>query len=355
MRIGIATEVKPLEGRVGLVPEACGDLVRSGHQLFVQAGAGLASGFDDAAYRNAGATVLGDAGGVFGEAELIVRVKEPYATDLDYLRPDHTVFSYLHLAALPELTQKLCDIGLTAVGFETVQDRGALPLLAPMSDIAGRLSIQIAAHLLQRPMGGKGILLGGLPGAPRGRVVVVGAGHAGGRAVMTAANMGAEVTVFDKNRERLDVMHRHGGNVTALYPYADALGEAIAGADVLVGAVLIPGARTPHLVSRAQVASMGAGAVVADIAVDQGGCVETTRPASWDEPYYVEEGVTHFCVTNMPGAVPRTASLALSAVLIPYVQRLARGDWREDPVLAGAINVSGGRVIHPELQAQYAK
>lgn len=350
MRIGIPTEVKPLEGRVALVPEACGDLVRAGHEVFVQAGAGVASGFEDERYRAAGAGVVADAAAVFGEAALIVRVKEPYGSDLEHLRGHHTVFSYLHLAALPELTRKLCDIGLTAVGFETVVDGGALPLLAPMSDIAGRLSIQVAAHLLQRPMGGRGILLGGLPGAPRGRVVVIGAGHAGGRSVMTAARMGAEVTVFDKNRLRLDEMHRYGANVTALYPYADALAEHIAGVDVLVGAVLIPGAKAPHLVSREQVASMGQGAVVADIAVDQGGCVETTRPATWDDPYYVEEGVTHFCVTNMPGAVPRTASLALSAVLLPYVLRLAGPDWREDAVLAGAVNVSGGAVIHPAIR-----
>lgn len=351
MRIGVPTEVKPFEGRVALVPEACGDLVRAGHRVLVQAGAGLASGFEDGRYRTAGAEIVPDAAAVFDEAELIVRVKEPYGSDLEHLRAGHTVFSYLHLAALPELTRQLCDIGLTAVGFETVLDQGALPLLAPMSDIAGRLSIQIAAHLLQRPMGGRGILLGGLPGAPRGRVVVLGAGHAGGRAVMTAANLGAEVTVFDKNRLRLDEMHRYGPNVTALYPYADALAEHIPGADVLVGAVLVPGARTPHLVSREQVASLGAGAVVADIAVDQGGCVETTRPATWDDPFYVTEGVTHFCVTNMPGAVPRTASLALSAVLLPYVLRLADPHWREDPVLAGAINVAAGSVIHPALHA----
>jgi len=349
MRIGIPTEVKPLEGRVALVPEACADLVRAGHQVSVQAGAGRASGFDDARYQAAGVTVLPDAAAVFEQAELILRVKEPYGSDLEHLRADHTVFSYLHLAALPELTQKLCDIGLTAVGFETVIDAGALPLLAPMSDIAGRLSVQVATHLLQAPMGGRGVLLGGLPGTPRGRVVVLGAGHAGGRAAMTAANLGAQVTVFDKNRERLDAMHRHGPNVTALYPFTDILSETLVGADLLVGAVLIPGARAPHLVSRAQVASMGQGAVVADIAVDQGGCIETTRATTWDDPYYTAEGVTHFCVTNMPGAVPRTASLALSSALLPYALRLARPDWRDDPVLAAAINVSGGAVIHPAL------
>jgi len=351
MRIGIPTEVKPLEGRVALVPEACGDLVQAGHQVFLQAGAGQASGFADDAYRVLGATVLPDAAAVFGQATLIVRVKEPYGSDLEHLRDHHTVFSFLHLAALPELTRRLCDIGLTAIGFETVAEDGALPLLAPMSDIAGRLSVQMACHLLQRPMGGRGILLGGLPGAPRGRVVVLGGGHAGGRAAMTAAALGAEVTVFDRKRQRLDAMHRLGANVTALYPYADALAQHIAGADLLVGAVLLPGARAPHLVSRAQVASMGAGAVVADIAVDQGGCIETTRPATWDEPCYVAEGVNHFCVTNMPGAVPRSASLALSAVLLPYVLRLAAADWREHPGLAGAVNVSGGEVIHPALLA----
>jgi alanine dehydrogenase len=351
MRIGIATEVKPLEGRVALVPEACGDLVNAGHEVFVQAGAGLASGFSDACYQLLGVAVVPDAAAVFGEAELIVRVKEPYGSDLELLQSHHTVFSYLHLAALPELTRELCAIGLTAIGFETVLEDGTLPLLAPMSDIAGRLSIQVASHLLQRPMGGRGILLGGLPGAPRGRVVVLGAGHAGGRAVMTAAAMGAEVTVFDKKRERLDAMHRVGANVTALYPYADALATALADADVLVGAVLLPGARAPHLISRGQVASMGSGAVVADIAVDQGGCIETTRPAGWDDPFYVAEGVNHFCVTNMPGAVPRTASVALSAVLIPYVLRLARADWRDHAGLAGAINVSAGQVIHPALLA----
>lgn len=349
MRIGIPTEVKPLEGRVAMVPEGCADLVRAGHEVYLQAGAGQASGYADARYQAAGATLVPDAAAVFAQAELILRVKEPYGSDLEHLRAHHILFSYLHLAALPELTRQLCDIGLTAVGFETVVEGGGLPLLAPMSDIAGRLSVQIAAHLLQAPMGGRGVLLGGLPGTGRGRVVVLGGGHAGGRAAMTAARLGAEVTVFDKHHERLDAMHLIGPNVTALYPFTDALSEALTGADLLVGAVLVPGTRAPRLVSRAQVASMGRGAVVADIAVDQGGCIETTRAATWDDPYYSAEGVTHFCVTNMPGAVPRTASLALSSVLLPYVLRLARPDWRDDRVLAGAINVSGGAVIHPAL------
>lgn len=350
MRIGVPTEVKPSEGRVALVPAACGDLVAAGHAVFVQAGAGLASGFEDAAYRAMGADVLEDAAAVFDAASLIVRVKEPYGSDLQLLRAEHTLFSFLHLAALPELTQQLCDIGLTAVGFETVEEQGGLPLLAPMSDIAGRLSVVVAAQLLQAPLGGRGVLLGGVAGTPRGRVVVLGAGRAGSHAVTTAAGLGAQVSVFDKHRGRLDAMQALGPHVTALYPHADAVSRALDGADLLIGAVLIPGARAPRLVSRGQIASMGQGAVAADIAVDQGGCLETTQPASWEDPYYVEEGVSHFCVTNMPGAVPRTASLALSSVLTPYVLRLATPNWRDDRVLSAAINVSDGAVIHPALK-----
>lgn len=349
MRIGIPTEVKPLEGRVALVPAACGDLVAAGHQVFVQAGAGLASGFDDAAFRAMGADVLPDAAAVFDAAGLIVRVKEPYGPDLDLLQADHTLFSFLHLAALPELTERLCAIGLTAVGFETVEEQGALPLLAPMSDIAGRLSVQVATQLLQAPLGGRGVLLGGVAGTPRGRVVVLGAGRAGTQAALTAAGLGAQVTVFDKHRGRLDAMHQLGPHVTALYPHTEAVSHALAGADVLIGAVLVPGARAPRLVSRDQIASMGPGAVAADIAVDQGGCLATTRATTWEDPYYEDEGVLHFCVTNMPGAVPRTASVALSAVLTPYVLRLAAPGWRDDPALVDAVNVSEGAVIHPAL------
>ncbi len=351
MRIGIPTEVKPLEGRVALVPAACGDLVAAGHQVIVQSGAGRASGFDDAAYRAMGADVAPDAAAVFDGGQLILRVKEPFGTDLDLLKAHHRLFSFLHLAALPELTARLCEIGLTAVGFETVEEQGILPLLAPMSDIAGRLSVQVATQLLQAPLGGRGVLLGGVAGTPGGRVVVLGAGRAGTQAALTAAGLGAQVTVLDKNRLRLDAMHTLGPHITALYPHTDAVSQALAGADLLVGAVLVPGALAPRLVSREQIASMGPGAVAADIAVDQGGCLATTRPTTWEDPYYEAEGVLHFCVTNMPGAVPRTASLALSAVLTPYVLRLAAADWRDDPVLAQAVNVSEGAVIHPALAA----
>ena len=222
-----------------------------------------------------------------------------------------------------------------------------------MSDIAGRLAVQIGSNLLQRPAGGKGLLLGGLPAAPRGRVVVLGAGQAGSNAVRMAAAMGAEVTVFERKRERMAEMRELGPNVTALYPYHEAMTEAVAQADLLIGAVLIPGAKAPHLVSRAQVAGMAEGSVIVDISVDQGGCIETTRPTDYTAPTYREEGVVHFAVTNMPGAVPRSASQALSAALLPYVRELTSPQWREHPQLAAAVNLEQGELVYPALREQY--
>ncbi len=354
MRIGVPKEIKPLEGRVGLVPAACSSLLAAGHEVFVERGAGLASGYDDAAYRDAGVTLCDDAASLYGRAELIVKVKEPVEGDLRYLRPDHLLFSYLHLAANPALLRRLLDIGLTAVAFETVQEAdGSLPLLAPMSDIAGRLSIQLGTHLLHQPQGGKGLLLGGLPGAERGRVVVIGAGTAGGNAVRYAAAVGAEVTVFDRKRDKLLAMRALGGNVTGLFPYPDAIGEAVAAADLVVGAVLIPGARAPHVVSRAQVRAMQPGGVIVDISVDQGGCIETTRPTDYRDPAYVEEGVLHLAVTNLPGAVPRSASQALSAAITPYVLALAqrgRAGLEAHPALRHGLNVAAGEIRLPALK-----
>ena len=350
MQIGIPREIKTLEGRVGLVPEACGELVRHGHTVHVEAGAGLKSGYSDADYRKTGAIIEPDAEALYASARLIIKVKEPLAGDLRYLREDHRLFCYLHLAAEPELTRRLLDIGLTAVGWETVEEAdGRLPLLAPMSDIAGRLSIQVGSHLLHQPQGGKGILLGGLPAAARGRVVVLGAGTAGGNATALAAAMGAEVTVFDRNREKLARMRALGNNVTALYPYHHGIADAVADADLLIGAVLVTGARTPHVVSAEMVETMQEGSVIIDISVDQGGCVETIRPTSYEAPTFVWQGVTHFGVTNMPGAVPRTAVQALSAALIPYALAMARDDWQEHPALKAGINVMAGRKIHPAL------
>ncbi len=351
MKIGIPREIKPREGRVALHPAACGSLVEDGHTVFIEKGAGLLSGYPDAHYIAAGATITPDAPATYGQADLVVKVKEPVAQDLELLRATHTLFCFLHLAPAPDLARRLQAIGLTAIGFETLAtDSGALPLLAPMSDIAGRLATQVGTHLLHQPQGGKGLLLGGLPGAARGRVTVIGAGHAGGNAAAMAASIGAEVTVFDIRNERLADMRALGNNVTALYPYPDSISHEVANADLLIGATLRPGSRAQHIVTREMVGSMQPGSVVVDISVDQGGCIETTRPTSYDDPTYIDMGVVHFCVTNMPGAVPRSATQALSAVLLPYVKQLTQPDWSAFAPLQRAINVQDGQVVHPALQ-----
>ncbi len=351
MRIGIPREIKVREGRVALIPAAAGELVRHGHEVFIEAGAGRLSGYDDADYAAVGVEVVADAATLYQRAQMIVKVKEPQPEELERLRPDHLLFSFLHLAAAPELTRALQAIGLTAVAFETVAEAdGRLPLLAPMSDIAGRIAVQEGAVLLHHYRGGRGLLLGGLPAAERGRVVILGAGNAGGNAAAVAAALGAEVTVLERRRERMAAMRALGPNVTALYPFADAVAEAVRAADLLIGAVLVPGRRAPHLVSADMVRAMRPGAVVVDISVDQGGCIETTRPTDWERPTFVWEGVVHFGVTNMPGAVPRSASQALSAALVPYVLRLARPGWEQDPALAAGVNVRGGEVVHPALR-----
>jgi len=354
MRIGIPTEVKSFEGRVGLIPEACSELVRAGHQVSVQSGAGGQSGYLDEEYRRLGVQVVSDAAALYGTAQLIVKVKEPQPSELALLRPDHVLFCYLHLAAEPDLARALQDIGLTAVAFETVERQGSLPLLRPMSEIAGRLAVQYGTTLLQLPHGGRGVLLGSLPAATRGRVVIIGAGSAGGAAAAMAAALGANVIVFDTKWERLEAMRALGPNVTALYPYGERVAQAVAEADLLVGAVLLTGGRAPHVVSAEMVATMAPGAVIADISVDQGGCVETTRPTTWDAPTYVEHGVVHFTVTNMPGAVPRTASQALSANLIPYVHALAAGELESHGELRAGINVRGGQLVHRAVQEALA-
>lgn len=351
MRIGIPTETKTLEGRVALVPAACGDLVRAGHQVFIQAGAGDKSGFADADFEATGVKILPDAAALYEKAELVVKVKEPIAGDLEHLREDHLLFCYLHLAAEPKLTERLLEIGLTGVAFETVEEAdGSLPLLAPMSNIAGRIGVQVGIHLLHQPEGGKGILMGGLPAAPRGHVVVLGAGAAGGNSVRLAAAAGARVTVFDKRVDRMEEMMHVGANVTALYPYNDAVAETLRGADLVIGAVLVTGARAPHVIRSEMVSAMEPGSVIVDISVDQGGCVETTRPTTYADPTYQVDGVTHFAVTNMPGAVPRTSSHALSAAILPYVLRMARDDWDSNPALKLGVNVHRGEIVHPALK-----
>ena len=355
MHIGIPREIKPLEGRVALNPEACGDLVQAGHSVYVEHNAGELSGYSDDLYASAGVAITPDAAETYASAQLLVKVKEPIADDLALLQNNHLLFCFLHLAANADLAHSLQDIGLTAVGFETVEeDNSSLPLLAPMSDIAGRLATQIGSNLLHQPAGGKGLLLGGLPGAERGRVVIIGAGNAGGNAAAMAAAMGADVTVFDLNRERLLAMRSLGNNVTGLYPYQDAIKQAVAAADLLIGAVLKTGDRSPHVVTRSMVKTMSAGSVIVDISVDQGGCIETTHPTTYGNPTYVEEGVLHFTVTNIPGAVPRSASQALSAALLPYVHLMSQADWNKVPALQRGINIEAGSLIHPMLKESLA-
>ncbi len=341
-----------MEGRVGLIPDAVAELVRHGHEVWVERDAGLLSGYSNAQYEAAGAVLAADAAALYGKAELIVKIKEPVGEELELLRPEHLLFSFLHLAADPQLAHRLQAIGLTAVAFETVSDaQGRLPLLAPMSDIAGRLATQIGCRLLHQSEGGKGLLLGGLSGARRGRVVILGAGNAGSGAAQLAAALGAELVVFDRDRSRLEQMRRLGPNVTTLFSYHELLREEVAHADMLIGAVLIPGARAPHLVSRDMVRAMEPGSVVIDISVDQGGCIETTRPTTYAEPTFLWEGILHFGVTNMPGTVPRSASQAMSAVLTPYVLELAQPGWQQNPELAAGLNVRAGKLLHPAVAA----
>lgn len=351
MRIGVPKETKTLEGRVALVPAAAGDLVNRGHEVWLEAGAGLKSGFDDAQYTRLGVKIAPDAAALYEKGQMIVKVKEPIAGDLAHLRADHLLFCYLHLAAEPALTRRLLEIGLTGVAFETVElDNGALPLLAPMSIIAGKIAVQVGTTLLHMPRGGKGKLLGGLPSTERGKAVVFGAGQAGGASAALLAAAGTNVVVFEKRQDRMEDMMRLGHNVTALYPYDDLVAREVASADLVVGAVLIPGAKAPHVLTREMLRGMEDGSVVADISIDQGGCFETSRPTTWAEPTYVEEGVTHFCVTNMPGSVPQTSSQAICAAILPWVNKLASGDqWRDNPALVRGVNVAAGKLVHPAL------
>jgi len=351
MKIGVPKEIKVLEGRVGLIPSACRELVAMGHQVFIESGAGLLSGYTDDEYARLGVHILDSAPSLYAEAELIVKVKEPIEGDLQYLQARHLLFCFLHLAADQRLAQSLCDIGLTAVAFETIPDeQGALPILTPMSEIAGRLAVQLGAHYLHQPQGGRGILLGGLPLTSRGHVVVLGAGKAGGSAAMLAASMGAQVTVFDKNRDRLEAMHQAATNIETRYAYEENIAIALSSADLVVGAVLLPGLHAPRVVTAEMVKGMHTGSVIVDISIDQGGCIETIHKTDYRNPTYVHDGVIHFGVTNMPGAVPRTASQALSAMITPYVQRLCQPGWDQASDLRQGINIRAGRVDNPIIE-----
>jgi len=353
MKIGIPQEVKVLEGRVALTPFAIGELVKAGHQVFIETQAGVKSGYSNDDYQLSGAVIADSAQQLYDEAKLIVKVKEPQPAELEYLREDHLLFSYLHLAAEPKLTKALLSIGLTAIAFETISKNNQLPLLAPMSDIAGRIAVQVGTHLLHQPQGGRGILLGGLSenkaDAERGNVVILGGGIAGMGAARVAAAMGANVLVIEPNKEKQLYLASLAENISSLSPSTETISAAVKQADLLVGAVLIPGALAPHLVSEEMVKSMKPGSVLIDVSVDQGGCIETTRPTTYENPTFVLHDVIHFGVTNMPGAVPRTATQALSSVLLPYVLGLCENNWKQDKSLCSGINLENGNIVLPAL------
>ena len=352
MRIGVPKEIKVLEFRVGMVPAGVTELVHDGHEVIVETNAGSGIGMTDTDYTAAGATVVGSAADVFAAADLIVKVKEPQLAECAMLRDDQVLFTYLHLAADPEQADALVKSGTTAIAYETVTaDDHSLPLLTPMSEVAGRLSIQAGAFALQKANGGRGVLLGGVPGVAPGRVVVIGGGVAGTNAAEMAVGLGAQVTILDRSVPRLrQIDEIYGGRVRTEYSTKHAVDKLLPEADLVVGAVLIAGAAAPKLVTREHIKAMRAGAVMVDISIDQGGCFETSRPTTHAEPTYVVDDVVHYCVTNMPGAVPRTSTFALTNVTLPFVQSLANLGWREalsrDPHLAHGLNVHAGHVNH---------
>jgi alanine dehydrogenase len=345
MIVGVPKEIKPGENRIAMVPAGAADLVNDGHQVLIEKGAGLGSGFDDSAYADVGASIVDSADAVWAGSEMIVKVKEPIAAEYPRIKPGHVIFTYFHFAASKELTLALRDSGAVSIAYETVQlPTGELPLLTPMSEVAGRMAIQEGAKYLEKNFGGRGILLGGVPGVPSAEVVVLGGGVVGTHAAKMAAGLGARVVILDLDLERLryleDVMP---ANVSLVYSNRTNILEAIARADLLVGAVLLPGAKAPYLVLRDDLKLMKPGAVIADVAVDQGGCIETTKPTTHENPTYVVEGVIHYCVANMPGGVPRTSTLALTNATFPYALKLANHGWekacREDPPLALGVNM----------------
>jgi alanine dehydrogenase len=350
MLIGVPQEIKQHERRVAVTPAGARELASHRHDVLVQAGAGEGAGFSDADYRAAGAEIARDAGEVFARADLVVKVKEPQPSELHMLRSGQVLFTYLHLAPDRQQTQGLVGSGAVAIGYETVTaPDGSLPLLAPMSEVAGRMSVQVGAACLEMPHGGRGVLLGGVPGVEPAHVVVLGAGTAGTHAVRMAVGMGARVTVVDRALARLRHLDDlYGNRIATLAASAQNIEESVLQADLVIGAVLLPGAAAPHLVDRAMVHRMRRGAAVVDISIDQGGCFETSRPTTHAAPTYVHDGVVHYCVTNMPGAVPRTSTLALTNATLPYLLALADKGWRrallDDPHLRAGLNVCHGEV-----------
>lgn len=355
MIIGIPKEIKDNENRVSMPPGGVHTLVEAGHQVLVQAGAGTGSGFTDDQYNQAGATMKKTAAEVWNGADLVQKVKEPQASEYEFMRDDLVLFTYLHLAAEETLTKEMAKRGVTGVAYETVElSNGHLPLLTPMSEVAGRMAIQVAAHYLERPNGGRGKLLGGVPGVRAADVVIIGGGVVGTNAAQMALGMGARVIIIDRDLNRLrylsEVLH---GSLTTLASNTLNIAEAVRIADVLIGGVLVAGAAAPKLVTREMVSTMQPGSVVVDVSVDQGGCIETTRPTSHSAPVFFVDDVLHYCVTNMPGAVPRTSTYALSAATLPYTLALANKGFdpavRDDPALALGVNTYKGNVTYPAV------
>jgi alanine dehydrogenase len=351
VRIGVPKEIKTDEYRVALTPAGARELVQRGHDVVIERGAGAGSAFDDGAYEAAGATIA-PFETVWGDADLLLKVKEPIKSEYPLLREGLVLFTYLHIAADEPLTRALVDSGITAVAYETVEtDSGALPLLAPMSEIAGRLAAQAGAYFLEKPLGGRGLLLGGVPGVAPGRVVIIGGGIVGYNAAVIALGLGANVTILERSIDRMRHLEEVlSGRVSLVMSSTLQIEESVQNADVVIGAVLIPGARAPKLITRKMVAGMKEGAVLADVAIDQGGCAETARATTHSEPVYTVEGVTHYCVANMPGAVPITSTKALTNATLPYVEAIADHGLAEavarDPALARGVNVLSGKVTY---------
>ncbi len=357
MLIGVPKEIKVHEYRVGMTPSSVREAVAHGHQVLVETNAGAGIGASDEDYRRAGASIAASADDVFARAEMIVKVKEPQAVERARLREGQVLFTYLHLAPDPEQAADLVKSGAICIAYETVTaPTGGLPLLAPMSEVAGRMAVQAAATHLEKPHGGMGLLLGGVPGVHPAHVVIIGAGVVGTNALQMAAGLGARVTVLDRNVDRLRQLDLvYGNRIATAFSNAHAIDEAVRQADVVVGGVLLPGAAAPKLVTRAMVAAMKPGSVIVDVAIDQGGCCETSRPTTHAEPTFVVDGVVHYCVANMPGAVPRTSTFALNNATLGHALRIADLGWRracaEDAHLRAGLNVVQGRVTHPAVAA----
>jgi alanine dehydrogenase len=350
MIIGVPKEIKDQEFRVGMTPAGARELTKAGHQILIETGSGVGSGFEDAQYKEAGAELIGDKALLFSRAEMIVKVKEPLPPEYPLFHSGQTLFTYLHLAADPRLTEALIERQVYAFAYETVeQPDGQLPILRPMSEVAGRLSVQIGAHYLERTYGGRGVLLGGIPGVPSGKVVIIGAGSVGSHAVQMAVGLGGQVTVFNLDRARLEALDAvYQGRVVTCAANPTLIEEAVIEADLVIGAVLLPGSRAPKVVNRKTVGRMKKGAVIVDVSVDQGGCIETIRPTTHSDPVYVLDGVLHYAVPNMPGIVPHTSTFALTNASFPFIVQLAgvgpEQAVRSDPALAKGLNLAGGRV-----------